>query len=134
VNSKIQISIHELDFTYSRAGGPGGQNVNKTNSKATLKWNVWASDAVSEEIKNQIFKKFGNKINSLGELVLSSGRYRDQGRNVADCIEKLKAIVLKSAFVPKRRKKTKPSKASKEKRIKEKKHQSEKKKMRRGDH
>jgi ribosome-associated protein len=131
VNRQISIPLKELSFTFSRSGGPGGQNVNKVNTKVTLHWSVVYSPSLPEDVRELFLQAFPTRINSNGELVLMSQRYRDQGRNVADCTEKLRSMIAQAAIPPRKRKKTKPSRASKERRLQEKRAASGKKQMRR---
>src|SRR5580704_4135357 len=93
VNSRIQIPHEEFTFTFVRSSGPGGQNVNKVNSKAVLRWPILHSVTLPSEVRQRFVGRFGRRLTGEGELVLSSQRYRDQGRNVADCLEKLKAML-----------------------------------------
>lgn len=131
VNKQIAIPLTELNFSFARSGGPGGQNVNKVNTKATLRWAVTASPSVPEGVRQRFLEKYKRRITTEGELVLSSQRFRDQGRNVADCLDKLRDLLLEVATPPKRRKKTKPSRAARERRLQQKSRQSEKKQRRR---
>lgn len=130
VNSKLSIPLREFQFTFARSGGPGGQNVNKLNTKATLRWNVANSPALPEGVRARFLARYRRRITAGGELVLTSQRFRDQGRNVADCLAKLRELLDAVATAPKRRKKTKPSKASKERRLREKRRKSQKKQER----
>ncbi len=130
VNRRIRIPLREFDFQFARSGGPGGQNVNKLNTKAILRWGVERSASLPEDVRERFCARFRRRITREGEFVLTSQRFRDQGRNVADCIEKLRGMLEEVAAAPKRRKATKPSRAAKEKRLKEKQIQSEKKKQR----
>ncbi len=130
INNDISIPIREFAFSYSRSPGPGGQNVNKLNTKVTIRWNVSNSPSLSEPIKNRLFDKLKKRINKDGELILTSHRFRDQGRNVADCLAKLKQLISTALIVQKPRKKTKPSKSSVRRRLDSKRRQSEKKRMR----
>jgi ribosome-associated protein len=128
-----QIRIPETEFTWSfaRSGGPGGQNVNKVASKAELRWLVAASPSLPEAVKARLFTQQRRRIAATGELVLHSQRYRDQLRNRADCLEKLRGLVLQAVAVPKRRKATRPSRGSQEARLREKRRRSTTKKIRR---
>ena len=81
--------VAELRFSFARSGGPGGQNVNKVESKAVLRWDVARSRAVSGAVRARFAERFRHRITTEGELVLASQRYRDRERNVADCVEKL---------------------------------------------
>lgn len=131
VNHRIQIPFTEFDFSFSRSGGPGGQNVNKVHSKVTLRWSVMKSPTLPGDVRERFMQKYRRRITNDGEFVMHSERYRDQGRNVADCLEKLRGLLLEVAVAPKKRKLTKPTKGSKERRLKEKRATSERKARRR---
>ncbi len=130
VGRRIRIPLREFHFQFSRSGGAGGQNVNKVNTKATLRWEVESSPSLPEDVRGRFAAKFRRRINQEGELVLSSQRFRDQGRNVADCIEKLRRMLDEVSRPPKKRTATKPSRAARERRLSEKREKSEKKKRR----
>ena len=117
VSEHIRIPLRELHFSYSRSSGPGGQNVNKVNSKVTLRWNVRRSRSLPSDVAERLREKYRRRFSEDGELQITSQRYRDQGRNTADCLEKLKAMLLEVATPPKRRRKTKPTAGSKERRL-----------------
>jgi ribosome-associated protein len=136
INRRIRIPLREFDFQFARSGGAGGQNVNKVNTKAILRWEVERSPSLPEDVRERFCARFRRRITREGEFILTSQRFRDQGRNVADCLEKLRGMLEGVAVAPKRRKATKPSRGAKERRLKEKQIQSEKKKRRgrvRGD-
>ena len=132
VTPQIRIPLSELSFTFARSSGPGGQNVNKVNSKATLHWPVTSSASLPDDVRTRFVSAFGGQINKLGELVLQSQRFRDQERNIEDCLEKLRDMLQRVATPPKRRKKTRPSQASKQRRLNDKKARSEVKSRRSG--
>ncbi len=134
VNHCIQIPLREFEFQYARSSGAGGQNVNKVNSKAILRWNVAVSTALPDEVRTRLFKRHRARITKNGELVLQSQRFRDQGRNTADCLEKLRALLLGIATPPKPRKASKPSTAAKGRRLETKRILSEKKRTRKRVH
>lgn len=127
----IQIPPAEFEFTYARSSGPGGQNVNKVNSKAVLRWQVTKSPSLPEAVRARFLAKYGSRLTGDGDLLITSERYRDQPRNIDDCLEKLREMLLSVAVAPKKRKKTKPSRASKERRLDSKKRDSTKKRNRR---
>jgi ribosome-associated protein len=131
VNSRIQIRHEEFTFTFVRSSGPGGQNVNKVNSKAVLRWPVMQSPALPAEVRQRFVARFGRRLTGEGELVLSSQRYRDQGRNVADCLDKLKSMLAAVAARPVVRKPTKPTRGSITRRLEHKGRTSHKKQQRR---
>ncbi|MGC3943507.1 MAG: alternative ribosome rescue aminoacyl-tRNA hydrolase ArfB [Chryseolinea sp.] len=120
----------ELEFTASRSDGPGGQNVNKVSSKITLRFNVRESVLLSQEEKDRIIGKLGNRLTKDGALLLSSSEHRSQLQNKQEVEEKLNALLLVALNVEKTRKKTRPTKSSREKRKFNKKLNSEKKKWR----
>ena len=131
INALIHIPDAELEWSYVRSGGPGGQNVNKVASKAVLRWNVAATEALPLEVKARLFAQQGGRITTEGDLLLTSQRFRDQERNRQDCLEKLRELITTATIVPKVRKKKKPTRASKERRLAAKKHRSAVKKQRR---
>ena len=113
-----------------RSSGPGGQNVNKVNSKAVLRWNLRSSQAISEDMRARLIEKLSAKLSEEGDLVVMSDRFRDQIRNREDCIEKFHALIADALHVPKKRKKTKQSYSSKLKAKQSSKRHSEKKQNR----
>lgn len=114
---EIELPINELEFTFARSSGAGGQNVNKVNSKAVLRWAVRDTRQLPDDVKVRFLHRYANRITTDGDLVLSSQRYRDQYRNVDDCLSKLQAMVDAVAAPPLPRKPTRPAKAAKEKRM-----------------
>jgi len=131
VTRSISIPRDELRFTYVRSGGPGGQNVNKTATKAVMRWDVAATPSLPDDVKARFQEKFANRLAGGNELVLTSQRYRDQARNTEDCIEKLRAMIQQVAEPPVERKKRKPSRAAARRRLEDKRRVSEKKQSRR---
>jgi ribosome-associated protein len=131
-NGRINAAMfnRELDFTASRSEGPGGQNVNKVNSKITLRWDITNSLLISDEEKNQIKENLSSFITKDGVLILSAQDKRSQLQNKEAVMEKLDWLLLKAFEVKKQRKPTKPSKAAKAERIRKKKLISEKKQWR----
>lgn len=126
-----QIPQQELRFSFARSSGPGGQNVNKVNSKALLRWSVVRSPTLDEAIRQRLLSQFRHRITADGDLLLSSERFRDAGRNVADCLEKLRAILREAARPPRKRKKTRPTRASRQRRVTAKRLRSQTKQARR---
>lgn len=132
VNSRIQIPLREFEFTFARSSGPGGQNVNKVNSKATLRWPVLTSPSLPDEVRQRLIARHRQQITTSGELIITSQRFRDAGRNTADCLEKLRQILVEAATPPTRRRPTKPTRGSVQRRLQAKQQQSQKKRHRRG--
>jgi ribosome-associated protein len=129
-----QLVASELEFVTSRSSGPGGQNVNKVNTKVTLRWPVVASVILSSEERDTITQKLASRITLEGELVISAQDKRSQLQNKEAALAKLDELLTKAFVKKKKRKATKPSKGAVQKRIESKKRQGEKKKMRRVDY
>ncbi len=121
----------ELAFVFSRSGGPGGQHVNKVNTKVELRFDVHASSLLDDELKKLILENLKNHINKEGVLIVVSQESRSQMKNKEKAIEKFYEIINKALQPKKIRKATKITKEAKEKRLKEKKELAEKKERRR---
>ena len=120
----------EITFSTSRSSGPGGQNVNKVNSKVTLKFDIVNSEVLTLEEKTILLTKLASSITKEGILVLTAQDKRTQLQNKDEVVMKLEKVLTKAFARKKARKATKPSKGSVQKRITEKKKQSEKKQWR----
>jgi len=131
VSNRLTIPSSQLQASFSRSSGPGGQNVNKVSSKVTLRWNVDDQPLLPPGWRNRLWAKYGNRISREGELILHSDRYRDQPRNITDCRQRLVEILLDCSTPPVVRKKSAPSRASQQRRFDDKKRQAEKKNGRR---
>lgn len=129
-----QLVASELEFVTSRSSGPGGQNVNKINTKVTLRWPVVSSVILSSEERETITQKLASRITLEGELVISAQDKRSQLQNKEAVLAKLDELLTKAFVKKKKRKATKPSKVAVQKRIESKKKKSDKKKMRRVDY
>ena len=123
----IQILENEVEYKFSRSSGPGGQNVNKVNSKVLLRWELAPSLALSASQKLRFELKFKNQISDRGIFQLSVDTTRDQHRNKDLAFKKLLKAIQQISVAPKRRVKTKPSKRAKERRLSDKKSTKEKK-------
>ncbi|WP_413612215.1 alternative ribosome rescue aminoacyl-tRNA hydrolase ArfB [Bdellovibrio sp. HCB-110] len=126
----VQIPFSELDFTYARSRGPGGQNVNRTNSAAILRWNLWQSQTLNQDLKERLAIKLQTKLTAEGDLIIRSEVHRDQDQNRSECIRKLHEMLNKALFVPKKRVATKPTRSSQRKRVDTKKRHAEIKSLR----
>ncbi|HTJ42889.1 MAG TPA: alternative ribosome rescue aminoacyl-tRNA hydrolase ArfB [Kofleriaceae bacterium] len=133
VTDRIWIPEGELRVAFARSGGPGGQNVNKVNSKVELRWTPASSAALGADDRAWLLEKLAGRLTNDGELLVTSERTRDQAKNREDAQAKLAAIVAAALFRPKKRRATRPTRGSKERRIGAKKHRAEIKKSRRYD-
>src|SRR6516225_2538515 len=94
ITPQLQIPDSELIWSFARSGGPGGQNVNKVASKAVLRWNIAENMLLPDDAKIRLALQQRRFFTQEGWLIITSQRYRDQERNRADCMEKLRAIIL----------------------------------------
>jgi ribosome-associated protein len=131
VTETLTIPIDEFRFEFARSGGPGGQNVNKVNSKAVLRWAPAASPSLPPAVKDRLLRALASRLTNDGELLITSQLTRDQSRNVEDCLEKLRLIVLAAARPPKSRRPSRPTLGSKVRRVEAKLRRSDTKKLRR---
>tara|TARA_R100000935_G_C2834471_1_gene167222 strand:+ start:1488 stop:1892 length:405 start_codon:yes stop_codon:yes gene_type:complete len=127
----LEVLFKELSFKAVRSSGAGGQHVNKTSSKVILTFNVEQSSGISEEEKQVLSKNLQSRLTISNDLILECSETRSQHKNKELVQERFKEIILAGLTRPKKRKKTKPSRASKFKRLLKKKLHSEKKNNRR---
>jgi ribosome-associated protein len=130
INDSLWIPRAELTYRATRSGGPGGQHVNTSSSRVELAWDVGASPSLTDEQRARIQEKLANRINSEGVLLMSSSEQRSQHQNRESVTARFAELVAQALVIPKKRIRTRPSRASKEARLDEKKKRSEVKKMR----
>lgn len=131
VSPSVVIPARDLSWTAARSSGPGGQNVNKVSSKVDLRFDLAGSGALAPELKARVRAKAGaSRLDAEGRVVIVSQVTRDQKRNLEDAREKLAQLVRAAMVVPKKRRKTKPSRGAQERRLGEKKRRGEIKKGR----
>ena len=124
--------VNEFKFTTSQSGGPGGQHVNRVNTKVTLRWSVISSIAIVDDQRQIILKRLAKIINNEGEVVIMAQANRSQRQNREEVVRKLELLLTDAFSIRKVRRATKPTKASVQRRLNAKKKLSEKKKLRGG--
>ena len=120
----------EFEFQTSRSSGPGGQHVNKVETRVSLKFSVPDSKLLSEPEKERLLKKWEKRLSSEGVILISSEKHRSQLQNKEETVKVFRSLLEKAFTDPKPRKKTKPSKSAIQKRLDSKKKQSTKKEQR----
>jgi len=131
INAELSIPEEEVEWSFARSGGPGGQNVNKVASRAVLRWRLGASTVLPEEARRRLLGQQRRRITTEGDLLIQSQRYRDQARNREDCLDKLRDMILQALHVPRPRRATRPTLGSKLRRLTAKKRRGEIKQGRR---
>jgi ribosome-associated protein len=131
VNQRLSIPLREFCIHLARSSGPGGQNVNKVSSKAVLRWPVASSPSLPDDVRRRLMAAQARRITAQGDLLVTSQRFRDAGRNVADCLEKLRSLLLEVAAAPTPRRATRPTRGSVRRRLKSKQAKADKKQSRR---
>jgi ribosome-associated protein len=124
VTDHISLAENELEESFIRASGPGGQNVNKVASAVQLRFDAGASPSLQPAVKERLRRVAGRKMTEAGVVVITANRFRTQERNRADALERLVAMIAQAAHAPTPRRPTKPTYASRLRRLEAKKHRA----------
>ena len=121
VTDHISLADDELEESFIRASGPGGQNVNKVASAVQLRFDAAASPSLQPAVKERLRRVAGRKMTEAGVIVITANRFRTQERNRADAVERLVGLIAQAAHAPTPRRPTKPTYASRQRRVDDKK-------------
>ena len=130
IKNGITIPENELEITASRSSGAGGQHVNKSDTRISIRWNIKTTRALTDEQKQLLEEKLRSRISEDGDLIVHNSESRSQQQNKKNALHNLAALIRNGLHIPKKRIATKISKALKESRLKTKSHHSDIKKMR----
>jgi len=120
----------ELEESYSRAGGPGGQHVNKVATRATLRWNISTSSVLRQAQRARLLEKLASRLSGSGVLMVHASSSRSQSANRQEARERLAELVREALVVRRKRRPTRPTRGSKERRLTNKKRTGERKRSR----
>ena len=126
----VSVPEAELELRAARSSGPGGQSVNTTDSKVELRWNVTTSEALSEAQRSRLLERLSSRLTQDGVLILTGSEYKSQQRNREAVRARFRSIVGEALEPPRQRRRTRPTRGSKERRLRSKKHRGELKRLR----
>jgi ribosome-associated protein len=130
ITDTIALDEGELEFSYIHASGPGGQNVNKLNTAAQLRFDVRRSPSLTSDVAGRLERAAGARLSNDGVIVITAKRFRSQERNRVDAIARLSALIAKAAVAPKSRRRTRPPRAERELRLRDKARRAARKSLR----
>ncbi|MDQ3344419.1 MAG: aminoacyl-tRNA hydrolase [Actinomycetota bacterium] len=131
VNRTVQLPLAELDVSFSRSGGPGGQHANTSSTKVELRWDMEASSALTPPQKQLLRTRLGSRLTDEGVLVLRSSEHRSQTRNREAAVARLVALLSDALRVSPTRRPTRPTRAARQRRVEAKRRRGDTKALRR---
>ena len=131
VNRTVQLPLAELDVSFSRSGGPGGQHANTSSTKVELRWDLEASSALTPRQKQLVRSRLGSRLTDEGVLVLQSSEHRSQTRNREAAVARLVALLSDALRVSPTRRPTRPTRAARQRRLEAKRRRGDTKALRR---
>jgi len=131
VTKHIDLDENEIEYSFVRASGPGGQHVNKAATAVQLRFDAANSPSLADDVRQRLIRLAGRQVTEEGVLIIDARRYRSQERNRRDATDRLLQLIRSAASRPKARRRTKPTRAARERRLQEKRRRSEAKRTRR---
>ncbi len=131
VTKHIDLDENEIEYSFVRASGPGGQHVNKAATAVQLRFDAANSPSLADDVRQRLIRLAGRQVTEEGVLIIDARRYRSQERNRRDATDRLLQLIRSAASRPKARRRTKPTRAARERRLQEKRRRSETKRTRR---
>jgi len=132
VNGRLVLPPEELSVSFARSGGPGGQNVNKVETKVVLRFSVIGSATLGEARRSRLLERLASRLTGSGELIVQASRYRERARNLEDARERLASVLREALQVEPPRRATRPTAGSKRRRLEEKRRRGDLKRGRGG--
>ncbi|HBR70629.1 TPA: aminoacyl-tRNA hydrolase [Candidatus Dependentiae bacterium] len=130
IKNGVVIPVDELEISFSRAGGPGGQHVNKASTRVTVRWNIKSTQVLTDEQKERLLERLKNIITEEGDLIVHNATSRSQLQNKENALKYFADKVRRGLYIPKKRMKMRVNRAQKEARLETKARRSQIKKMR----